>query len=84
MEEPLDLQLTASSDSFSLDLARRVHGRVSVEWQSCKTREARAVAEKERESLPVYVSPPSRAFSHALSHFRVSWVLLDELRKTKD
>ena len=29
------------------------------------------------------MSPPSRAFSHARGHFRVSRVLLDELRKTK-
>ena len=57
LEEPLDLPLTASSNSFSLDLARGVNVRASVERQNRKTREARAVAEKKRESLPFLVSP---------------------------
>ena len=57
--------------------------RASVERQSRKTREARAVGEKKRESTFSRVAP-SRAFSQARGHFRVSRVLLDELRKTKD
>ena len=76
LEEPLDLPLTASSNSFSLDLARGVNVRASVERQNRKTREARAVAEKKRESLPFLVLPRLAP--------AVTRVLLDELRKTKD
>ena len=83
MEEPLDLPLTASSNSFSLDLARGVNVRASVERQSHKTREARAVAEKKRESLPFLVSPRLVPSVTRVVIF-VSRALLDELRKTKD
>ena len=71
-----DIQ-TASSLSFSLDLVRGVHARASVERRSCETRDARR---EKRGRQPL----PSRTFSHARGHLRVSGVLLDGPRKKRD
>ena len=64
--------------------------RASVERRSCETRETRAAAREEKKErvspgrLSFVVPLPSRAFSHARGHLRVSGVFLDGPRKKRD
>ena len=69
-----------------------MHARASVERRSRETRETRAVALEEKRDTARIARPneirvvpvPSRAFSHARGHLRVSGVLLDGPRKERD
>ena len=78
-------RLRTVSLSFPSDLVREVRARASVERQSRETRKRRAGSPRRKKRDLSFVAPlPSRAFSHARDHLRVSGVLLDGLRNKRD
>ena len=68
--EQLSDLYTANSLSFSSDLVRAVHARGSGE-AARRTKRGGHTEKKKKESL-FFVPLPSRAFSHARGHLRVS------------